>query len=68
MTKHAITWNERKYGSAAGVPQLPLASTHLPLASSIIASIISPDQPSPVMHWKRSSADEPMLTKLRSDV
>ena len=45
------------------MPQLPSASVQRPLSSVTMASIISPDQASPVMHWKSRRNALPMSWK-----
>jgi len=55
-----------KNGSANVEPQSLCgnASGSQPRASSIIASDMNADQPSPVRHWKSSSIDAPNDSKL----
>ena len=68
-TKVATIVYEMKYGSARREPQSPLpplAEGSQPRASLIMQSYMKADQPSPVMHWKRSSMALPKLSKLRS--
>ena len=57
-----------KNGAAMGEPQSAASSVHRPLelVSSIIASLITPDQSSPVRHWNRMRHEDPKLSKLRS--
>ena len=64
-TKEPTTWKEMKKGMAAGEPQLPSSCVQCPEVSSIIASAIMEDQPSPVRHWKRRRKEEPKEIKLR---
>ena len=58
-----------KYGTAVRPePHVCASSVHSPDSSVSIVSTISSDQPSPVRHWKSSSAAEPIETKLRSSL
>mmetsp|Transcript_11060 Transcript_11060/g.25485 ORF Transcript_11060/g.25485 Transcript_11060/m.25485 type:complete len:257 (-) Transcript_11060:205-975(-) len=67
-TKPPITWKEMKYGTATAEPQLPSALLQPPGAAATMASLISPDQPSPVRHWKSSKPVLPRVSKLTLSV
>ena len=62
-TGSPVTWKETKYGTASQLPQSP--SSGAQKGGSTRQSPISPDQPSPVMHWSSSSSALPNVEKLR---
>ena len=55
-TNEPISWKPMKYGTAAAEPHVPAASEQRPEAAVTAASDMSPDQLSPVRHWKRGSS------------